>query len=356
MLNFAVGPVQSDAAICSIGAEQVPYFRTAEFSSVVLESERLMKKFCRAGEDARALFITGSGTASMEAAVMNLFSRQDRVLTVNGGSFGHRFVEICGIHHIPCTEIKMERGKNITEEQLAAYAGGGYTGFLINMHETSTCVLYDMDVVSRFCRENGLFLVVDAVSSFLADPIDMEKWGIGAMLTGSQKALACPPGMSILVLSPEGVERVEKNSVESLYFDLKRALKDGERGQTPFTPAVGILRQIHARLRAIDEAGLDAEYRRIAGIAADFRSRLTGLPLEIPSESLSMAATPLHTLHGSAYEVFLTLKDHYGIWVCPNGGELADYMFRVGHMGNLTREDNSALLDALWDMNRKGIL
>ena len=112
MLNFTVGPVMSDDVVCAIGAEQVPYFRTPEFSAVMLENEKLMKKFAKAGNDARVVFITGSGTAAMEATVMNVFDRTDKILVVNGGSFGQRFVELCQIHEIPYEEIKLEKGKH----------------------------------------------------------------------------------------------------------------------------------------------------------------------------------------------------------------------------------------------------
>ena len=357
MLNFAVGPVQMSDTICAIGGEQIPYFRTAEFSEILLESERLMKKFCGAEEKARPLFLTGSGTAAMEAVVMNTFSEKDKVLVVNGGSFGQRFVDICAIHRIPYTEIKTEPGKGVTAEQLNAYAGGGHTGFLINMHETSTGVLYNMPLVSKFCTENDLFLVVDAISAFLSDPIDMGALRIGALITGSQKALACPPGVSIAVLSQQGVARVEAHPSRSLYFDLRKALKDGERGQTPFTPAVGTLLQIHARLREIEKnGGVESEHRRMEALAEDFRGRIRGLPLRIFSDSLSNAVTPLSPLNTSAYQIFLTLKEDYHIWVCPNGGALAERLFRVGHMGNLSVKDNEILVNALYDMQERGRL
>ena len=213
MLNFTVGPVMSDEKVRAIGAEQVPYFRTPEFSKIMLENEVLMKKFAKAADDARVVFITGSGTASMEATVMNVFDENDKVLVVNGGSFGHRFVELCEIHNIPYEEIKLEAGKALKKEQLNVYNGKGFTGFLVNVHETSTGVHYDIDMISEFCKKNGMFLVVDAISSFLADNFNMKELGVQVMITGSQKALACPPGISVIVLSHEAVERIEKHSV-----------------------------------------------------------------------------------------------------------------------------------------------
>lgn len=357
MLNFTVGPVMSNDAVRAIGAEQVPYFRTPEFSAVMLENEQLMKEFAKAEDDARVVFITGSGTASMEATVMNVFDKKDRVLVVNGGSFGHRFVELCQIHDVPYEEIKLEPGKALKKEHLDAYDGKGYTGFLVNVHETSTGVHYDMNLISNFCKKNNIFLVVDAISSFLADDFNMKELGVQVMITGSQKALACPPGISVIVLSHEAVERVESHDVKCMYLNLKSALKNGERGQTPFTPAVGTLRQINARLKEIKAAGgVESEIKKIAALAQDFREKIKGLPFEIVSESMSNAVTPLHPLNVSAFSVFLTLKDEYGIWICPNGGEMKDIIFRVGHIGALTKDDNTTLVNALKDLQKRGML
>ena len=316
-----------------------------------------MKKFAKADENARVVFLTGSGTAAMEAAVINVFDTKDKVLIVNGGSFGQRFVKICQIHQIPYTEIKLEIGKKLTQEMLDQYDGKDYTGFLVNIHETSTGVHYDPVMISEFCKKNNMFLLVDAISSFLADEFDMEKLGVDLMLTGSQKALACPPGISVIVLSEHAVQRVYEKTPQCLYLDLKEALKNGERGQTPFTPAVGILRQIHARLLEIEKAGgVEAETAKIASLAADFREKIKDMPFEIPSESMSNAVTPLHPLNVSAYKIFETLKDEYHIWVCPNGGDLAEKIFRVGHIGALTTDDNTSLVEALKDMQNRGLL
>jgi aspartate aminotransferase-like enzyme len=159
------------------------------------------------------------------------------------------------------------------------------------------------------------------------------------------------------MLSGAAQERIENNRVRCMYLNLKDALKNGERGQTPFTPAVGTLLQIHARLEALEQAGgLEAELCRVAALAQDFRSRLKDLPLDICSESLSNAVTPLMTRHCSAYDIFTVLKDEYGIWVCPNGGATKDQIFRVGHIGALTVEDNRTLIHALEDLQKRGLL
>ena len=333
----------------------MPYFRTPEFSAVVKDCERLLKQFLHADESARALLLTGSGTFAMEASVCNIFTASDKLLVVNGGSFGARFAEICTIHGIPHEEIRLPAGKTLRAADLAPFEGQGFTGFLVNVDETSTGVWYDLDLIGGFCRRNGLLLVVDAISSFLADPLDMTACGADCVIIGSQKALALAPGLSISVLSPRGVKRVESSPTFSLYMDLKAALKDGERGQTPFTPAVGTILQLAERLRSIEKKGFLAEQQRIAALAADFREKIKALPFTVFSDRLSNTVTPLYVKGKCAYRIFEILKDEYGIWVCPNGGALKEDVFRVGHIGNLTEKDNDRLVAALVDLQKRGV-
>ena len=159
------------------------------------------------------------------------------------------------------------------------------------------------------------------------------------------------------VLSDEkAITRIKNNKVNSLYFDLKIALKDNQNGQTPFTPAVSILLQLHERLKDILEEGIEVERAKIKELKLDFINRIKNLPLKIFSKNASNAMTAIETKNVSAYSVFLILKDEYNIWVCPNGGELKEKIFRVGHIGQLSISDNDKLIEALNDINKRGLL
>ena len=357
MLNFTVGPFMSSKEVCSIGALQVPYFRTAEFSEIMLENEKYMLQYTKAPVGSKTVFMTCSSTGSMEAVIMNCFTTKDKVLIINGGTFGQRFVDICEIHEVPYVALELEHGRKLTKEKLYEYDDQDFTGLLVNVDETSTAVLYDTKMLGEFCKKNNLFFVCDCVSSFLADPFDMEECGADVMITGSQKVLACPPGISIIVLAPKGLERVESSNVRTMYFDLKNALKNQERGQTPFTPAVGILLQINERLKEIDRnGGADAEVNKVAAQARDFREKIKDLPFELVSESPANGVTSVHPTTADAYEIFLKLKDEYGIWICPNGGEMKNTIFRVGHIGALSHDDNTTLVNAFKDLQKRGVL
>lgn len=356
MLNFTVGPVMCSDDVRAIGGEQIPYFRTPEFSKIMFENEQYMLKYVNAPQNSKAVFMTNSSTGAMEAVVMNSFDKLDSILIIDGGSFGHRFVELCEIYEIPHTIIKLNYGQKLTKEKLYEYDGMNFTGLLVNINETSTGVLYDSNMIGEFCRKNNIFYVCDCVSSFLADSFDMDFCGADIMITGSQKALACPPGISILVLSPNAVKRVKCRKINSMYFNLADILKNMERGQTPFTPAVGIIRQINTRFNEIEKnGGADIEVARVACQAKDFRNKIKELPVEMVSESPANGVTSIRPINADAYKIFEILKDEYNIWVCPNGGELKNEIFRVGHIGCLTHEDNTTLVNALKDICKRSL-
>ncbi|WP_295115594.1 alanine--glyoxylate aminotransferase family protein [uncultured Methanobrevibacter sp.] len=357
MLNFALGPVMSSDLVLEIGSQQTPYFRTPEFSQVNLENEKLMKEMLYADEESRVIFLTGSGTAGMESTVMNVFNEDDKVLIVNGGGFGQRFVDLCKLHNIDCEDIKLDFGSCLTSERLYEYDGKDFTAFLVNICETSSGVHYDLDLISEFCKKNNLLLVVDAVSSFLANDLNMVEHGVDVVITGSQKALACPPGIAIIVLSKNAIKRVEENTCKSMYFDFEDMLINGVRGQTPFTPAITVILQLNVRLNQLkNDGGIEAEIKRISDLAEDFRSKITEFPFEVKSNCLSNSVTTVHSKQKIEANIVEILKNEYDIWVSTARDDLSETMlFRVGHMGDLSPEDNDTLIEALRDMQKRGL-
>lgn len=360
MLNFTVGPVQMDSETLAIAGRQIPYFRTAEFSALMKENESIILRLADAEAGARCVFLTGSGTSAMEAAVMNFLNRDDKALVVNGGSFGARFVQLCAGLDVPFTEIKLDYGKVLSEDMLSQYENKGYTAMLLQLCETSTGILYDMNMVGEFCRRNRIFLIADAISGFLADDVSMTRHNINVLLTGSQKALSLPPGLSFLMVDEAAIARATQNDVHSVYFNLVRYLADGKRGQTPFTPAVLTLIMLNDKLhRIMQSGGYKGQQHIISSRAAYFRDAIKGLPLIMftPLEHSSNCVTALVIDGGNdnkhlsplltAYRLFEVLKDEYGIWVCPNGGELRDKVFRVGHIGAIKTEQIDTLVEAL---------
>jgi aspartate aminotransferase-like enzyme len=339
-----------DPETLAVGGEQAQYFRTPEFSKIMLECTDMLKVVLDAPGDARMIFLTASGTAAMEASVMNLFTRDDKVLVVSGGSFGRRFKEICTVHRVPVESIDLRWDEPFDPEMLNQYENSNFTGMLVNMCETSTGQLYPMEIISDFCRRNNICLVVDAISSFLCDPFSMKKSGADAVIVSSQKGLALNPGMSFVAVTKEAFEnRCLKNPPQSLYFSFIEHYRDIQRGQTPFTPAVGIINQLHEKLRRVTAEGVAVSIAYIAGIAKYFREQLlVETKFTYSKYPLSNCLTPVFCPENNAKYIFETLKDKHDVYITPCAGEIAQLLFRVAHMSRqLTRADMAALIELL---------
>ena len=351
MKLFTVGPVEMFPEIKKVASEPIPYFRTEEFSEIMLESDRLMKKLMNSGESSKSIYLTASGTAAMEAALMNCLLPSDKVLVINGGTFGARFSQICDIHNYDYCEIRLGSEEELTYKHFEKYEDEELSALIVNVDETSTGQLYSLELLSQFCQRKGMYLIVDAISSFLCDPYDMSKYGIDVTIISSQKGLCIAPGLSVVVLSEKIVqERVLVNDVKSLYFNFKDYIANFERGQTPFTPCVGICLEMHKALTLIDSIGLDKYLDNIRDVALDFRNRISDLPISIPKFTLSNAITPVIFKQPIATRVFTILKDKYRMMVNPTGGQYKEYSLRVAHIGNTTINDNKKLVSALKDI------
>ena len=346
MKLFTVGPVMMYPETLAECGEQLPYFRTDEFSQVMLDSDRILRGLVNAPDGSKSVFLTASGTGAMEAAVGCGFTSADRVLIIAGGGFGHRFAEICDTHGIPHDNVELKWDEALEKEHLDEFRGRGYAALLVNMDETSTGQLYDIGMISDFCRSEGMLLVVDAISAFLADPIDMSADLIDVLVISSQKALALEPGTSMIVLSPRMICRIEGIDSHMFYLDLKRHLRDMVRGQTPFTPAVGTLLCLNSMLKNIQSLGIDAKVKRTAELADHFRRMAGDRGFSIPGYPLSNAVTPL-IFDGDARRVYSELRSRFDMTVTPSGGDLKDTLLRVGHLGNLEESDYDDLIAAL---------
>ncbi len=343
---FTPGPVKMYNETLKIGALQTPYFRNNEFSEIMLECEDNLLKIANAPQGSRVLFLTASGTAGMESTVENLLNSEDKVLVVNGGGFGQRFVDICSVHNINHINCKVENTNLKDISIFNKYKDA--TSLLINAHETSIGTLYDLNSVGKFTKENDILHIVDAISMFVTDELDMIKSNIDALIISSHKGLALPPGLSMIILSPKAIDKI--NPTHQLYFDFNSYLANGKRGQTPFTPAVTIVLQLQERLQQIVDDGIKLHQEKAKNIAKYFRDEIKNLPLKVYSDFMPNAMTTLTPTDGkSANDIVKDLDKRYNIIVTPNGGELKDIIFRISHMGDMTKEYTDILINALND-------
>jgi aspartate aminotransferase-like enzyme len=244
---FTPGPVPIERHIREIGERQPPYNRTESFSALTHETlSGLQYIFQTQGPVA---LLTASGTAAMEAAVLNYLDTSDRAIVINGGTFGQRWCDLCDIHSIAYDEIEVPLGTDLDLSDLSdRLCGNRYSALLVNAHETSVGHLYDIEAIGQIARQHGLFFIVDAISSICADKFSMDAWHVDVAILSSQKALALPPGLSFIAMNDSAKARLLRGPPKSMYFDLGNYLANQERGQVPYTPAIGLLMQLHQRL------------------------------------------------------------------------------------------------------------
>ena len=348
MKLFTVGPVLMDKETLETRSKQIPYFRTDEFSEIVLNSAKILKELIGTSQNSKAIFITGSGTSSMEAVVSNSFDQSDYILVINGGSFGARFKQLCEIYNLNYDEITLEFGEELTSKHFENLDGHKYTALLVNIDETSTGQLYDINFISNFCKKYNIYLVVDAISSFLCDNYKMDDWNIDCTIISSQKAMALAPGLSMIVMNNDFYNnKVKDKPAKNLYLNINEHVKNIERGQTPFTPAVGIIYELYEKLKRIKKIGLENYINNTKELADFFRNEIKKINVEIPNYKLSNALTPIIFKDNNAKEVYNYLRNNYDITVTPNGGYLSDKVLRVGHIGNITKEDLQDLVEKI---------
>lgn len=331
-MKLYVFPGNIEEDILQIAAQQIPYMRTAAFSALVKESEQWMLQLMKC-KDGRVLFYTASGTGALDAVVANYVTQKKKAFILAGGSFGYRWKSLCEYYTCDYELFEVPFARDVDYTRLEqAMREAQPDVFLCQHHETSTGQLFNLDKISAICRKLGVSLVVDAISSFLTDPLDMDGQGIDICITSSQKGLNIAPGLSFVVLSAQLLQ--EKFAHRGYYFDFDENLKNLERGQTPYSPATTLLMQLHARLGKDVAKGAGELVREAREKALYFRELCWLNGWEVPAEVPSNGITGFF-VHRNGDILFTELLKKQ-IYIMP-GGVL--HYFRVSHMGIQTKDD-----------------
>ena len=350
MRLFVPGPVPVESHLLALADQQLPYNRTEAFSEITHEIQRgLQELFRTAGS---VVLLTGSGTAAMEATVINFLDGETKALVVNGGTFGQRWCDICDTHSIPYDELIVPLGDDVDVTRLEnLLLTGQYAALLINAHETSTGHLYDIEAIGKLTRQYDVFFIVDAISSICADAFSMDDWHVDVCILSSQKALALPQGLSFVAMNKRALALLDSRQPRSLYFNFKDYLANQRRGQSPYTPAIGLMLQLHQRLADIEQETVPVLVDRHRHRAEHFRNAIKHLEFEVLPLRSSNAMTALICGDKDACEVTEQLQIRYRIIVAPSGGALKSKLIRIAHMGAQDPADVELLIAALTEID-----
>ncbi len=349
------GPTPIPSRVRLRMAEEMVHHRKSAFKQAMLELQPKLQQLF--GTTSPVLTLSTSGTGAMTAAVHGLFAKGEKVLVVNAGKFGERFVHIATTRGLEVESMDLPWGSTITAEQIknALEKDASITGVLIQLSETSTGALHPVQEVAEVTRTRDVLLVVDGISAVGISPCPMDAWGIDCVLTGSQKGLMVPPGLSLMALSERAWKKAENIPQECFYFNLLKERDNVLKGQTLFTSPVSLLLALDESMNMLFEAGetpeqaLDVVYRKQWALTMMTRTGVEALGLSpFVQENFTWGLTSLVLPQGVDGTKLINLAaQNFGIIFAGGQDHLKGRMIRIGHMGWVDFADVSAGLYAL---------
>lgn len=351
MTNLRIpGPTPCPDEVLKEMSRQMINHRGPEFTRALNDVTDKLKQLFQTKND--VFLLTGSGTGGLEAAVVNILSPGDKVLSVSIGVFGDRFAAIAKQFGADVIPLKFEWGKaaKVDEIRQALKDNPEVKAVLVTHNETSTGVTNDLAKISEVVKEYGKLLVVDAVSSLGSIELPIDEWQCDVTVTGSQKGWMVPPGLAMVAVSEAAWKANSEAKMPRFYWDFGKAKSYLEKGQTPWTPPVSIVFALVVALDMMLKEGTPNIVARHARIADKTRNGIKALGLNLFAEEgyASNTVTSVAASGGlDAKALLRIMREEHDIVLGGGQMHMAGKIFRIGHLGWVTDQDIDNVLAAL---------
>ena len=326
--------------------------RTKEFQSLVESTSRNLKWLHQTQND--VLTITGSGTAAMEAGIINTLSRGDKVICGENGKFGERWVKVAKEFGLEVIEIRSEWGTPLNPEEfkkiLEEDQQKEIKAVILTHSETSTGVINDLETISSYIRKHNTALsIIDCVTSLGACNVPVDEWELDIVASGSQKGYMIPPGLSFLAISQKAWQAAETSNLPKFYLNLKSYKKSLLSNSNPYTPAVNLVFALDEALKMMREEGLENIFHRHNKhkLALSQAVKALNLKLFADEKHLSPSITAIKTQGMDAEEFRKIIKNNFDILLAGGQDHLKGKIFRVGHLGYVNDRDIITVISAI---------
>jgi serine---pyruvate transaminase len=350
---MTAGPTPLPPAVSQVMAEPMTYHRAPAFIEVYARVLDRLKAVFQTRNEVQVF--TSSGTGALESAVANLVRPGEPALVASCGKFGERWAELCEAYGAETIHWETEWGRRVEpaalDEQLAKH--DGVEVVFTTFSETSTGVVNDVRELTEVAHRHGALIAVDAVSGLGAVPFRQDDWGVDVAVAGSQKALMAPPGLAFASANEAALERAAANPGRRYYFDWARTVS-GQRQDppdSPFTPAVGLVKALDVALAMIESEGLDQVFERHALLGRATREAAKALDLELlggaPDENANVVTAMVLPESVDGGKVPKLMRDRFGITIAGGQGRLKGRIARIAHCGYFGAFDIIVTVSAL---------
>ena len=346
---MAPGPTPVPSQVLLAMAQPMIHHRTPEYEALFTEVRAGLKALVQTAQD--VIPLACSGTGAMEAAVVNTLSAGETVAVVNAGKFGERWMEIAKTYGMNIVELRAPFGDTVPAARLAETlrTRSEITAVLAQHSESSTGVLHDVRGYAEATRGTGAILIVDAVSSLGIANLEMDTWGVDAVVAGSQKGLMLPPGLAFCALSQKAWARVATSRLPKYYFNLTEEQTWLVKNEPRYTPPVSIVVGLREALRMLQAEGLANVFKRHDRLARATRAGVEALGLQLfPRATPTPALTAVTSPRGiDSEKIVAAYAQAHNITIAGGQGEMKGKLFRLGHMGYAAEFDVIIALSAL---------
>lgn len=342
------GPTEVPELALLAMARQVTHHRTPEFRGLLAEVFAGLKHLFATQHD--VLLLASSGTGAMEAAVVNLVPRDGKAIVLESGKFAERWRKICETFGINVVRYEVPWGAAFEAQEVARLLKEHPDAVAVfsTLLETSTGVGHDIEAIGRVVGPSKALLVVDGISGVGAMPCRTDAWGIDVLVVGAQKGLMAPPGLAFVAVSPAAWRQIESIRRPAFYFDLLAYRKALQESDTPYTPAIPLVKALAESLRAALAAGVEQTWARVRVLAQATRAGIAALGLRLVAARPADGMTAVYFPEGLDGKLFLSrLQTRFGIKLAGGQGPLQGRIFRMAHMGLTDELDILATLAAL---------
>ena len=344
------GPTPLPPAVKAAMQRPMISHRGAEFKALHRSLIERLKIVHRTSAD--VMIFPGSGSAGWEVAIVNLFSPGDRVLCAICGEFGERFHAVAVALGLQTVRLESPAGQAVMPDQLRAAiaANPGIAGVFLTHNETATGVTNPLRDLAAVARDAGALVIVDAVSSASALPLEVDAWGLDFVLSGSQKAWMCPPGILIAAIGEGCWPAYERAGYPRYFWDLKAMRSSAAQDMTPATPPLSLYYALDAALDMMLAETIEGVWARHARLGERMRAGVRALGwglLADPAHASNTVTALLPPAGVGAKAIVRQMETDHGIVVAGGQGSMADTIVRIGHMGWCDEEDIDIALAAL---------